>query len=182
MLSGPFEVQDSVTLGEIIHSLRVASWRSVGVLPEAGFAAGVCGDEHEAHSLHWAVKDDDRVVAAARLCVHGELSELPDSGFYEGLGFPVPAPIAVLSRLVVHPDYQRRGISKKLDSVRVAAAKALGCSSVIGTASPPRVRPLEDQGFRAVSPANLTAAPDWLKAAMGRGQFERTVMVLLINA
>jgi N-acetylglutamate synthase-like GNAT family acetyltransferase len=61
-------------------------------------------------------------------------------------------PVASLSRLVVHPNYQHQGIGKHLDAARVVRAKELGAASVFGDVPPYRVKHMEQLGFKVIQP------------------------------
>jgi GNAT superfamily N-acetyltransferase len=173
------EVHDDETKREIIYGLRVESWKSVGVLTGSNFPADICLDEHDAHAMHWAIEEGGQLIAAARMCIHTEIHQLPDAGFFEELTINAAPPFAAVNRLVVHPDYQRRGLARKLDEIRIRKARALGCGSVLVIAPPIRWRPLEQLGFEFVGAVNLSSPPDWLKRiAATTPQIERRVMML----
>ncbi len=159
----PVEVQDPEVIREIVFGLRVEAWRSVGVLLDGTFPADVCEDDHEDHSLHWVIRGGDRIVAAARMCVHDSIAALPDAEFFVGLELDAAPPLAALNRLVVDPEYQHRGFSYALDQIRIRKAAELGCRSVWGVAPPIRWGPLQRQGFQVVAPVNPTSSPRWLR-------------------
>jgi ribosomal protein S18 acetylase RimI-like enzyme len=89
-------------------------------------------DEFEHRARHWAAFDGERVVASARLSVHGRLSEVPEAACIVG-AFPEepPKPIAFMSRLVVASQFRRRGLGRQLDEIRVQAAEMAGCRSML---------------------------------------------------
>jgi GNAT superfamily N-acetyltransferase len=137
-------------LMEKIGRLRVEAWRT-----EAPGAADMetWVDEFDRCARHWAVFDQGVLIAAARLTTHPALGDVPDAESYRGVfREPPPAPIGSLNRLVVHPSARGRGLSKRLDLVRLEAAEEMGCRSVIlSTASGPhRVRQLMGWGFELI--------------------------------
>lgn len=176
----PTLVDDADLLREIIFGLRVESWKSVGVLVDGAFPADVCHDEHDEHALHWAIRDGDRLVGAARMCVHDRVESLPDAGFFLGMEAAAVPPIASLNRLVVHPDYQRRGLSHALDQIRIQQARDMACGSVWCVAPPIRWEPLRRQGFETLAPVNLSRPPEWIEVMRESGvpEIPRNVMVL----
>jgi GNAT superfamily N-acetyltransferase len=181
----PARVDDARVIREIVFGLRVESWKSVGVLVDGAYPADVCQDEHDEHALHWAVTDAERVVGAARMCIHNRVEELPDAGFFLGLEDAALPPIAALNRLVVHPRYQRRGLSHALDQIRIREARERGCRSVWCVAPPIRWAPLQRQGFEVLAPVDLSRPPGWMEVIRGgRGpdapEIPRRVMVLAL--
>jgi len=151
----PVEIdpRDTVLLRRI-GRLRVRAWAT---FRSGSRAPGGCWlDEFDLSARHWAFFDGDEPVAAARLSVHGQLSDLPDAPIFDGV-FQIPpaAPIAAFNRLVVHPAYRGLALSLRLDCARVAAAIEAGCRSVVlethsGAA---RVAQLTALGFRVVGPS-----------------------------
>ncbi len=156
--------EETDLLREVVFGLRIESWKSVGVLRDGSFPADVCEDEHDEHAMHWVVRDGGRLIAAARMCVHDDVRSLPDAGFFIGVGIDPPAPIASLNRLVVHPEYQRHGLSHTLDQIRIRQAREIGCRSIWCVAPPIRWAPLQRQGFTIVAPVNLASPPRWIEA------------------
>ena len=89
-------------------------------------------DEFDRVALHWVVCRDGLPVAAARLSLHHELAEVPDSECYAGIfSWPLETPIASLNRLVVHPSARGSGLGRQLDLIRLEAAERLGARVVI---------------------------------------------------
>ncbi|MEO8398431.1 MAG: GNAT family N-acetyltransferase [Ignavibacteriaceae bacterium] len=140
------------------------------------FLSQVNIDEHDNHAFHWAIKMGSKVIAAARLCTHNSLSELPDSGFFVDVAEKVKVPIATLNRLVVNPDYQRQGLSRLLDNVRFDKALELKCKSIVVVGPGYRVNSLMKIGFKIIGNANLKQAPEWLIKAMKKRSFERIIV------
>ncbi|WP_375558993.1 GNAT family N-acetyltransferase [Bernardetia sp. OM2101] len=68
--------------------------------------------------FHWIVRDNNKLVASARLVVLENLNET-DGEFEEYSSLiPLERPFVYWSRLVVHPDYRRKGIRIELDKMR----------------------------------------------------------------
>jgi SAM-dependent methyltransferase len=89
------------------------------------------------------------------MSVHQRIEEVPDAGVYEGVFAEPPAgPIASFNRLVVHPRRRGRGLSRKLDEVRLNSAANCGCrSAILETHSPGRLDHVKTLGFRPVGRA-----------------------------
>ena len=139
-----------LTVLEKVYAMRVIAWRTNMNLP-AGVAAGrVPPIDNSAQ--HWAIMTGDVPIAAARITVHNYPDEVPDAEVYNGLIAKVSSPICSFNRLVVHPLYRGLGLSRRLDQVRLAAAKTLGCRSVIITVSDTRrVAPLRHTDLSALA-------------------------------
>lgn len=144
-----FSVIDDRLLVEI-GRLRVRAWSTETAAAEA---MGCWVDEFDRAAIHWAVFDEGTLVAAARLTVHQEVTEVPEAESYADVFRDPPAgPIASLNRLVVDPSTRGLGLSKRLDLVRLQMAEARGCrSAILSTASGPhRVKQLIGWGFEAM--------------------------------
>ena len=148
--TGPIPVFDPSTL-ERIFELREAVWRNEPDLVDAHrLEASMLRDDHDAHGLHWIIKTEGSIVAAARICIHHDDRELPFQNGFHHLVADLPGPIGSLNRLVVHPSMRRQGLSRVLTDVRVEAARSRGARSIIVEAVPNRIRPLQDLGFVAL--------------------------------
>lgn len=123
-------VTDPVTMARI-YRLRVDVWLQVPGVTADTFPDGQWQDGHDTHALHWAVCTGSRLVAAARLCVHDTLADLPHAEVFADLPVAVPPPIGALNRLVVHPQARAQGFAHQLDLVRLKEAQRLGCRCVV---------------------------------------------------
>ena len=135
-----------------IGMLRIRAWSTVFPDLPAKFTTWL--DEFELRSRHWCVFHKQTLIAAARLSVHDNLSDVPDSHVYQDVfGSPPAPPIASINRLVVHPDYRGQRLSCCLDSVRITAARKAGCRCCIAytLSNPTRVRQLLQMGFEKVA-------------------------------
>lgn len=139
------EVTDPQVL-EQIYALRVIAWRSKVDVPD-GVTQWV--DDIDPLSKHWAVIRGNQVVAAARLSVHQLITEVPDPEGYHGVIDFLPPPIGSMNRLVVHPDFRGRGLSKLLDQGRIEAARKFGCKNLVVSATDQkRAAALTAEGFK----------------------------------
>jgi len=68
-------------------------------------------------TIHWIIKEGERIAASARLCIVHHLDYAPLLHF-KGLALPKQRPFAYWSRLVVHPDYRKTNCTRQLDQVR----------------------------------------------------------------
>lgn len=140
---------ESPSLLEQIYALRVAAWRTEVTLPpditrwHDGFDLDAC---------HWAVLRDGLPVAAARLSIHADPSEMAEAEVYLGKIGDVPPPIATLNRCVVHPSHRHKGLATLLDKTRIAYARQSVCRTILCTAlTPQRLQQLQALGLRGVA-------------------------------
>ena len=72
-----------------IQRLRYRVWKAEGVTLYDE-ASGSIADPHDEHAIHWGVFDGDRLVGAARLCIHDRRADLPDAQLLSGLNLQSP--------------------------------------------------------------------------------------------
>jgi hypothetical protein len=89
--------------------LRYEIWKKEAVLHCDVVARGAVAYEHDSHARHWAVLDDDRIVAAARMYVHNYQADTPDFPAFSEVH--LPAPIATIKRLLVHDSLRGCGLA-----------------------------------------------------------------------
>lgn len=122
----PQEVTDNSPLMEQVYKdLRLAAWRGEPRMVET---LSYWKDEIDATARHWVIVDAGEAIAAARLSFHHSIEDLPDAEILAGICRTLPTPIASLNRLVVHPDYRRRGYGTRLDKIRLEAAEQCKCA------------------------------------------------------
>jgi GNAT superfamily N-acetyltransferase len=147
-VSAPIVVEDPAILQQV-GRLRILAWEADGGLPSFAPRAEVWIDEHDSHAINWAMFCEGLPIAAARLCVHKRVCDLPDLASLVGYEDSLLTPIAAFTRLVISPAFRGRGLSKELDGTRLSAAQGAGCRSAVGvTHIPARIRQLNAYGFR----------------------------------
>ena len=163
-LWGRIDLKRSLVLSEVsdrhildsVFALRVTAWRAkVEVPPEII----QWSDDFDATARHWAVLLEGKVVAAARLSVHAEITDVPDAEGYHGVVDLLPPLIGSLNRCVVHPDFRGLGLSEVLDQARINAARKSVCRSLVVCADDDlRAAKLAAEGFefRGEGPATLS--------------------------
>lgn len=67
-------------------------------------------------TVHWVIRDNNKIIAAARLVILDDMSLLGEA--FNSIELPKEAPFAYWSRLVVHPDYRRTRAMMLLDRIR----------------------------------------------------------------
>jgi len=157
----PVEFNDLETLNRICR-FRVRVWLSAGMQRE-DFLSGDLKDEHEEHARHWIVRDGERLLASARMCVHKSLANVPNANVYENLGLELLGPFGSINRLVIDPQARGLGLSKQLDKARLRAAVNAECKSIVAWWTPIsgnlRLRVLERHGFQRVATPSPRSAP-----------------------
>ena len=140
-----------------IQELRRLCWPSISAAGESledGFDEG---------AWHWTVRSEHRLIAAARLTIHNDLIHIPEAHLFRHIvSHPLPRPIGYISRLIIHPEARRNGLSRTLDHCRLEACRELGVKSLIANWTPQsgvhRKRQLMELGFQ--SPDGDAPHPD----------------------
>lgn len=139
-----------------IGRLRVLAWSA---LVPAVTKIECWLDEFEETARHWCVWREGEVVAAARMSMCSAIDAAPDAEIYGDRFGDLGAPIAVFSRLVVHPLHRRSGLAHQLDLVRIDAARAAVARAAVAlTPDEGRLRQFHRLGF--VSVGDRVAEPD----------------------
>lgn len=106
-----------------IGRLRVNAWQTI-----AGLAPSTTGDtwldDLEAESYHFYVVFDGVLIAASRLSLITDIAEVTMHAVFREYFTPEP-PFWYLTRLVVHPEYQKLGLMHKLDAIRWTTARQI---------------------------------------------------------
>jgi GNAT superfamily N-acetyltransferase len=147
------EVTGNETLLKQIYSLRIEAWCMSVDLPMDIIE---CHDSYDDEGRHWALVENNEVLAAARLTLHSDLKEVPELGTYRDFKSMMPAgPYGSFNRLIVKPSHRGKGLARRLDAVRIDAARAAGVAVVIGATGSVagnrrRISQLIDAGFRVL--------------------------------
>mgnify|MGYP006423534257 CR=1 FL=1 len=145
-----------------VYRLRVEAWKQskYGFLvdPER-FPTGM-HDEFDATATHWIARDGERLVGSGRVNILKGLDDLcgdEAKAFKDYIG-EGHTRIGLLSRLVIHPDYRFRGLSREFDVLRLRYLKEQGVRMVIGYANPERLQRLNQYGFIELGPITVSVA------------------------
>jgi GNAT superfamily N-acetyltransferase len=154
---------------DLIYALRVEAWRARAPdFPDMG----VWTDTYDQVARHWAIAHGGKPIAAARMSIHARLADVPNGEIYDKiLPSDLAGPIASINRLVVHPDWAGKGLPKRLDEARIAAARQASCACVLvetysGTK---RVELLEALGFKPLGLAGPYASGPLMTVKNGGG-------------
>lgn len=118
--NGPFLLEDYNRLKEI-QDLRVLCWDTATnlTMQEKSILSKILNDELDLKSHHWYYSFDNKIVASARLSKVFDYSTLPYPEIFKFFTLPVERPFYLISRLVVHPDFRSKGLTRELDLVRM---------------------------------------------------------------
>lgn len=132
--------------GARIRKLRSDVWRGEGV----DVPPSVIWDRYDDTAHHWILFEGADLLGAARLCLANSISDLPDSSVYDGMPIAVAPPIALISRLVIHPAARGRGHSRAFDAARINCARELGAFAILVHVFPHRMAQLMRAGWSLI--------------------------------
>lgn len=124
-----------------ISNLRRDVWAGVQRLPPTS----VHVDPVDKEAWHFLARADSVLVGAARVSLHDALADVPESRRYpslDGVGT-----IASMNRMVVHPNWRRRGLAHALDLARLELIDHSEAEVAIAHTWSPRDQALIELGF-----------------------------------
>lgn len=124
---------------------------------------GTLEDGYDGEAIHWIIRKNQELIAAARLTVHQDLTCVPDVHLFSStIASAAIFPAGYISRLVVHPEERGNGIAKHLDELRIGEAFNHSCKTLMVVYNPlsgeSRRQQLLRLGFRSLD--NETARAD----------------------
>ncbi len=105
----------------LIKQLRFLVWQEiVGVrLAQERFSNDGCDER----SVHFLFEVGHEIVAAARLTMCFDFSEIPDGISFSGQKEKMNFPLAIMSRMVIAEQYRGYGLSEQLTELRIKTAQ-----------------------------------------------------------
>jgi predicted GNAT family N-acyltransferase len=143
-----------------IFNLRLDVWEKSGKIEfiNRKFLPTGWYDELDETAIHWAILNhQNQIVASARLNIFYSLHESPYFASINHLPLPTEAPFAFFSRLVVHPQYRQRGLSRQLYEARARFCKERKIAwSHVFINNPYIVSMFEAKGFKNIGEAEVS--------------------------
>lgn len=152
-------LEDSSRLQDIFD-LRVDVWERTnpnGFVNHILYPNGWV-DELDATALHWAVTNDqNKLIAAARLNLFSNIKGFPYQEAVGHLDLPWNLPFALLSRLVILPEYQGQGFCKRLSTCRLNYCAEHDVAWMQTYITNPKVKKIYNQhGFKVAGQAEMS--------------------------
>lgn len=143
-----------------IFDLRLHVWENSGNIEFVNrklFAKG-WSDELDETAIHWVILNhQNQIVGSARLNIFYSLQESPYCASIKHLPFPAEVPFAFFSRLVVHPQYRQRGLSRQLYEARARFCRERKIAwSHVFINSPFVINTFEAEGFKNIGQAEVS--------------------------
>lgn len=133
-----------------IGSLRHAVWADGGMDMTNSLSNSGWIEEIDKDAYLWAIYDDDRVIASARLTIHLSTESLPEAPLYTRHHDLFPAPIASFNRLVVLEAFRGLKLSHYLDQIRVDKSREIGAKCIALDCPEFRAESLRKRGFAQI--------------------------------
>lgn len=143
-----------------IGSLRRDAWGPLVGPARADERFGI-GDEDRA-AWHVVICEGATLVAAGRLVVREQPTDLPEAGTFDAWTHLMAAPLGFASRLAVRPSSQGQGLAALIIIERLALARSLGLTQVWGETRAGHVHGLERHGYRLLGASADESVPgEW---------------------
>ena len=147
-----FTGRENEALLQAIGCLRLEVWRDTGTTIHPDLPTDCWLDNEDSKSFHFAVVEDSGPLAATRLTIYNNPSELSYSNWYDSIDVIPKGSFGAISRLVVKTNSQHRGFGKLLDEKCIELARSKHCSGVLCEVPDYRVEPLKRKGFHVIQP------------------------------
>src|SRR6185437_7185737 len=143
-----------------IFDLRLHVWENSGNIEFVNRKLFPNGwyDELDESAIHWVILNhQNQIVASARLNIFYSLKESPYRESINHLPFPAEVPFAFFSRLVVHPQYRQRGLSRQLYEARARFCRERKIAwSQVFINNPFIINTFEAEGFKNIGQAEVS--------------------------
>src|SRR4051794_36422963 len=96
-----------------IYSTRWQVLTQLGV-PKAIYPDGIIHDPQDSIGTHYAIRNEDDLLAAARFSVHLTVADLPSPHYFTTEARRLTPPIGSMNRLFVVPGARRLGYASQL--------------------------------------------------------------------
>lgn len=148
-----------------VGQLRYKVWSHQGLDMSNAKCSDSLLDSADESAIIWGIYHQGVMVATARLNVYDDINDSPTAYMHSDVDTKCRGPVAALTRLAVHPDYQGQGLGKYLDSIRLKQAREIKAKSIFLMCPPRRVEMLERVGYQCLgkaAPSKLWPDADWM--------------------
>lgn len=152
MIKKTFQCQqvDFSEYGQEMGVLRRKAWESVDEFDDEAFPDEVWVDDFDTDAIHYAVFDENKIIASARIGVYHSFEDIPYMDMMKKYKSLFELPVASFNRLVVGINFRRNGIAEILDKVRIDLAREYGVKTIVGQSVPCRIKSLRKSGFEYI--------------------------------
>jgi predicted GNAT family N-acyltransferase len=150
LLEFPTHDQMSDQLLEKIAQLRYAVWQDQGMSMENIEDKNKWNDDFDEQGYFLVIKSEGQMAGSARMSLHETIRTLSDSKLYLGHEGAFAPPIASLNRLIIHPDFRMKGLSRFILQKQIQVAQDLGAKSIALDCPVERVGYHQKMGFQTV--------------------------------
>ncbi len=152
------EVLTDHTRLEEIYKLRALAWKNSPSGKEFNLKnhPQIFRDNLEERSIHYISTDkNDMIIGSARLTLCNKIDELPymDLFLEHEKAIPLQRPFLLYSRLVIHPDFRKKGLSKELDLIRIEKQLQLKTLFGLVMVMPKRLHQIKSYGYKVLGEA-----------------------------
>lgn len=150
----PIILKDKNRLKEI-YNLRVTAYENsskYNFVNKRLYPDGLFDDfDEKMNTIHWIIEDNNKIIAAARVAIIENHEEFKDFKIEID---KINTAFAYFSRLVIHQDYRKIGLSKKLDEVRINNLKN-NIFLIVAACTKDREQSLVKYGFKFSNHCNF---------------------------
>lgn len=152
-------------LQEELGKLRELAWRDAGYnLPKSTW---IVNSDYDNDTIHFLVFLKNNLVGAARLTFHDSIDSLQDAEYYTPFIEHIPAPIASVTKVVVDPLYQGRGIGSFLHALCIEHAERASAACIACDVREEKTAIVKRLGYKQIGLTGIQDGwPDWDWAVM----------------
>lgn len=154
------ELLTDTTRLEEIYQLRVLAWEHTSYsryINRRLFPNGWT-DHLDNGGVHFIMQNEKKeIVASSRFNVLYKLSDLPEQDLFNKFNYPETRPFGLFSRLVIHPDYRKLGLSSKFDLKMMEYCKKQKISFTLAWIHHGGLEQLTSIGFKILGTAYYNA-------------------------
>lgn len=158
----PRLLDDKSRLAEI-YNLRVEAWQhshnskyvNKTIFPDGWY------DDLDNTGFHWIITDiSNRIIGSARFNIVNDIVEIPNGEIFARFIKSFPSPLGFFSKLVIHPDFRKNGLSSLFDLARIDFIKQSDISLTLLTCDGVRTIKLLKHGFSIVGQDHISFIPN----------------------